>query len=46
MRENVWATELAAGVDLLNVDDLADGRRFLLTADQAAAATGRVSGRT
>lgn len=30
VRENVWRAELAAGVDLLNVDDLAAGQRFLL----------------
>ncbi|HUR74043.1 MAG TPA: phosphatidylinositol-specific phospholipase C/glycerophosphodiester phosphodiesterase family protein [Sporichthya sp.] len=29
-RENVWRAELAAGVDLLNVDDLASGQAFLL----------------
>jgi glycerophosphoryl diester phosphodiesterase len=30
IRENVWRTELAAGVDLLNIDDLAEGQAFLL----------------
>lgn len=30
VRAAVWRTELAAGVDLLNVDDLAAGQRFLL----------------
>lgn len=30
VRQNVWRAELAAGVDLLNVDDLAAGQRFLL----------------
>ncbi len=30
VRENVWRAELDAGVDLLNVDDLAAGQRFLL----------------
>jgi hypothetical protein len=29
-RENVWRTELAVGVDLLNVDDLTAGQAFLL----------------
>jgi glycerophosphoryl diester phosphodiesterase len=29
-RANVWQAELAAGVDLLNVDDLAMGQAFLL----------------
>lgn len=30
VRSNVWRTELDAGVDLLNVDDLAAGQEFLL----------------
>jgi hypothetical protein len=52
IRENVWRTELAAGVDLLNVDDLAQGQRFLLETGHAraggpaASGTGRVGGRT
>ncbi len=29
-RENVWRAELAAGVDLLNIDDLTAGQAFLL----------------
>ena len=33
VRENVWRAELAAGVDLLNVDDLSAGQAFLLAAD-------------
>lgn len=35
IRENVWRTELAAGVDLLNVDDLAQGQEFLLAQSEA-----------
>jgi glycerophosphoryl diester phosphodiesterase len=33
IRENVWRAELAAGVDLINVDHLDAGRRFLLAND-------------
>jgi hypothetical protein len=35
IRENVWRTELAAGVDLLNIDDLAKGQQFLLEQSEA-----------
>jgi hypothetical protein len=37
IRENVWRTELAAGVDLLNVDDLSGGQAFLLAANPSGA---------
>ena len=42
VRENVWRAELAAGVDLLNVDDLAAGQRFLLL-EGAARPTARAA---
>lgn len=50
IRENVWRTELAEGVDLLNVDNLAAGQAFLLaqphpTATSAASAAPDVKGR-
>ncbi len=39
VRENVWRAELAAGVDLINVDDLRAGQAFLLAADPPPPAT-------
>lgn len=48
VRENVWRMELVAGVDLLNIDDLAAGQRFLLAEDRAerAAAGARAASGT
>jgi glycerophosphoryl diester phosphodiesterase len=45
IRENVWRTELAEGVDLLNVDDLAAGQRFLLAQPRPAATSPELRGR-
>lgn len=42
IRTNVWRAELAAGVDLLNVDDLVAGQEFLLHYEHPAA--GSVAG--
>jgi hypothetical protein len=39
VRENVWLAELAEGVDLINVDDLEAGRRFLLANDDGTPST-------
>jgi glycerophosphoryl diester phosphodiesterase len=48
VRENVWRTELAEDVDLVNVDDLAAGQAFLLAHHdgEPATATRSVGGRT